>query len=84
VNRALAQEVGDRWVRRYSVSLTTRTLDHTLADLRADPPEGRPDLSARDWSTVGAAHVTAYRRALGPASARDGATTATQPRRYSW
>ncbi|MEY9851974.1 beta-1,4-mannosyltransferase [Leifsonia sp. EB41] len=84
VNRALAQEVGDRWVRRYSDSLTTQTLDRVLADLRADPPDGRPDLSARDWSTVGAAHVTAYRRALEPASARSAAAATTQPRRYSW
>lgn len=84
VNRALAREVGDRWVRRYAGALTTETLDRTLAGLRAEPLQGRPDLSAREWSTVGAAHVDAYRRALEPASARSAAASASQSRRYSW
>ena len=47
VNRALGEEVGEKWVHRYSGPLTTETLERTLQELRTDPPRGRPDLSAR-------------------------------------
>ncbi|MGH1550679.1 glycosyl transferase [Leifsonia poae] len=63
VNGALAAEVGEAWVRRYSGPLTTETLERTLEELQADPPCGQPDLSARDWVTVGEEHVDAYRHA---------------------
>ncbi|MGN6427590.1 MAG: glycosyl transferase [Leifsonia sp.] len=84
VNRALAAEVGEAWVRRYPGELTTEVLLHALEAVRDDPPTGRPDLSAREWTAVGAEHVGAYRRAVQLAGARSHATATAQRRRYSW
>lgn len=84
VNRALAREVGERWVRRYSGTLTTATLAEALDDLRSQPLPGSPDLSARDWSSVGAAHLGAYRRALRVPAGPDAVSESAQSRRYSW
>ena len=83
-DRALAAEVGEAWVRRYPGELTTEVLLHALEAVRDDPPTGRPDLSAREWTAVGAEHVGAYRRAVQLAGARSHATATAQRRRYSW
>ncbi len=84
VNRALAAEVGDRWVRRYSGALSTETLTRTLADVQREPPPGRPDLSGREWTAVGAEHMSAYRRAMERTVDGEKAPSSAQPRRYSW
>lgn len=60
---ALAAEVGAEWVLRYT-ELTPDVLTSTIAGVRAAPPQGRPDLSARSWGDVGRAHEGAYRRAI--------------------
>ncbi|MFP3466532.1 glycosyl transferase [Leifsonia sp. SIMBA_070] len=84
VNRALALEVGEDWVRRYSGELTTEVLREALTGVQERPPVGRPDLSAREWDAVGSEHISAYRRALQLARFRVGTTRPTQRRRYSW
>ncbi|QEE60499.1 glycosyltransferase [Salinibacterium sp. dk2585] len=58
---AIAEEVGEAWVRRYQGELTGETLSEALA---AGTPAGAPDLSRRSWLLLGEAHVAAYRRAL--------------------
>ncbi|MBF0672770.1 MAG: hypothetical protein IR160_09320 [Salinibacterium sp.] len=58
---ALAAEVGEAWVRRYTGELTAEVLRAALAE---GVPAGTPDLSRRDWATLGAAHLGAYRSAL--------------------
>lgn len=62
VNRALAEEVGERWVHLFDGELA----DADLARVRAaigEGVKGEPDLSQRDWTTVGAAHAEAFRAA---------------------
>ncbi len=65
VNRQLAEEVGPGWVHHYAGPLTGERLLAVLAELRSEPPSAEPDLSRREWDVAGAAHVAAYRRALG-------------------
>ncbi|SDR75959.1 Glycosyltransferase, GT2 family [Friedmanniella luteola] len=62
VNTQLAAEVGPGWIHTYAGGLTAEDLTSTLARL-AGGPTGRPDLSARDWSTAADLHLLAYRRA---------------------
>ena len=64
VTRALAAEVGDGWVHRFEGGLTGAALLEALRSLRAAPAGGSPDLSAREWGGVGAAHAAAYRLAM--------------------
>ncbi|MGH1525244.1 glycosyltransferase [Leifsonia sp. L25] len=64
VNRLLAEEVGARWVQRYSGDLTAAGLEAALAAVRATGAADGPDLSRRGWSDAGRAHVAAYRRAI--------------------
>lgn len=64
VNRQLSEDVGPGWVYRYPGTLRDTDLVDTITALRAAPPPGRPDLSARDWDRVGKAHEAAYRRAI--------------------
>lgn len=62
VNRALADEVGERWVHLFDGDLA----DADLARVRAaidGGVDGAPDLSLRDWSMVGNAHAEAFRAA---------------------
>ncbi|MFM9919176.1 glycosyl transferase [Lacisediminihabitans sp. H27-G8] len=63
VNVDLAAEVGEGWVHRYSGELTGEVLGSALAAARTRPSSAHPDLSARDWTDAGRAHVAAYRRA---------------------
>jgi beta-1,4-mannosyltransferase len=67
VNRLLSGETGAGWVHLYAGELTSEALVAALSDLRVDRPDGRPDLSARDWSRAGAAHLAAYRQAVAEA-----------------
>ena len=60
VNRRLAAEVGEAWVRRYAPPLTGEAL---AAALDQPLPPGRPDLSGREWDDAGERHLAAYRRA---------------------
>ncbi|MBO3088786.1 glycosyltransferase [Cellulomonas dongxiuzhuiae] len=63
-NAAVAAEVGDGWVLQYDGDVDAAVLADGLHRARTTPRADRPDLSARDWDTVGAAHVQAYRTAL--------------------
>ncbi len=62
VNRDLAAEVGEGWLR----FITGDTL--TAADLRAaldtPTPAGEPDLSGRHWDGTGRAHADAFSQAM--------------------
>jgi beta-1,4-mannosyltransferase len=62
---ALAAEVGPVWVSLFDGELTAADLSSAL--LAARTATGRPDLSARDWSGAGTAHLHAYRLATGSA-----------------
>lgn len=65
VNRMLAAEVGDGWVLEYEGELTSADLEQALQRAQVVVRSGaRPDLSAREWSGAGRAHVAAYRRAM--------------------
>lgn len=55
---ALAAEVGECWVQRFSGTISA---DAILAATRAvEHVKGRPDLSARNWESIGAQHLEAY------------------------
>lgn len=62
VNRALAVEVGEQWVHLFDGELTDADLSRVRTAIAAGL-EGAPDLSQRDWSTVGAAHSAAFHAA---------------------
>jgi beta-1,4-mannosyltransferase len=64
VNNDLAAEVGPQWVRRFTAPLAPDDLSAALTAPLGDDA-GTPDLSARDWSQTGAAHLEAFRRARG-------------------
>jgi len=64
-NEALATEVGAGWIHSYDGDLDTASLLEGIDAVAADPPEGSPDLSRREWDDVGARHLRAYRRAVG-------------------
>lgn len=63
VNRELAAEVGEGWLR--FIAGDTVTSEDLEAALRVPTPAGEPDLSARDWAATGAAHAEAFARAHG-------------------
>lgn len=64
-NAAVAAEVGDGWVLQYEGEFDADVLADGLRRARTTPRSPRPDLGARDWDAIGAAHVAAYRRAVG-------------------
>ena len=67
VTEALRAEVGRGWVHTYAGSLTADVLRVALGRVRAlRPPEpgARPDLSARAWPDIAAAHREAYAQAV--------------------
>ena len=78
--RQLAGEVGDRWVRTFTGDLTT---DDLLEALQAASPTltGKPDLSARNWETIGAAHAALYRALSAHARTRTQRTKPSRDRR---
>lgn len=61
-NRALAEEVGEGWVIRFTGDLDTRDIERGAAAVEALP--GRPDLGRRDWGDTGRRHLAAYRDAI--------------------
>jgi beta-1,4-mannosyltransferase len=65
VNRRLADEVGARWIHFYRDEILPQDIEETSRRLREEPVQGSPDLDARGWDGTGAAHLEAYRRALG-------------------
>jgi beta-1,4-mannosyltransferase len=64
VNRALREEVGDRWVHLFADVVSAEDIEKALAALRAEPAAGAPDLGAREWARSADAHADAYRRAV--------------------
>jgi beta-1,4-mannosyltransferase len=54
----LADEVGSEWVLTYHPPLDADALGRALASTKGT--SGRPDLSRRDWPTIGAAHAAAF------------------------
>jgi glycosyltransferase involved in cell wall biosynthesis len=63
VNRDLSAEVGAGWVQTFTPPLSKTHLESALRKIVSTPRAARPDLRARDWSHVGAAHLDAFRRA---------------------
>ena len=63
-NVALAEEVGPGWIYLYEGELTPLTLRDTLERMRAAGPRPRPQLSGRDWKTLGLQSYRTYLRAL--------------------
>jgi beta-1,4-mannosyltransferase len=79
VTRALAAEVGPRWVHRFSGELTADGLLEALRTARGEPASNAPDLHARDWDGAGAAHADAYRLAMARRARRRGIRPASKP-----
>ncbi|WP_205683906.1 glycosyl transferase [Cryobacterium aureum] len=63
-NLALAEEVGPDWIYLYEGELTPEILLGTLERMRAAGPRPRPQLSGRDWKTLGLQSYHTYLRAL--------------------
>lgn len=63
-NAELSREVGLGWLHVYEGELSAGDLVRAVEDLRTGPPARPPDLSAREWDTVGPRHLAAYRAAL--------------------
>jgi GT2 family glycosyltransferase len=66
VNRRLAEEVGEGWLHLFEGTLTIEDLERALKAVAANPPYGRPDLSAREWPESAALHAAAFRASLYP------------------
>lgn len=64
-NTAIAAEVGPDWVLQYDGEFGDDALSVGLRAMRAGPPHGEPDLSGRDWSSVGTRLEGVYRSVLG-------------------
>jgi len=67
VTEALRREVGQGWVHTYRGEMTPDVLLDALRRVRAFSPheaDARPDLSARAWPVIAAAHRQAYAQAL--------------------
>lgn len=60
LNRALAEEVGEGWVLRFTGDLDAAGIQDALHRSRTQPRTPRPDLSAREWSSAGSAHRAAF------------------------
>ena len=79
VNRALASEVGPGWVHLFEGDLTSGALLGAVQAFRDSPPGAAPDLSARGWDDVGAAHARAYQLAMDRHSRSSSAVPSTVP-----
>lgn len=64
-NVAIADEVGDDWILTFDGALTSGVIEDALGKVRARRDVQRPDLSQREWATVGRQHLDAYREAIG-------------------
>ncbi|MTB87998.1 glycosyltransferase [Aeromicrobium senzhongii] len=60
VNRALAEEVGHRWVHLFTGVVDEHDVSAALAAASTLAPTDRPDLSRRDWDDAGTAHLVAF------------------------
>ncbi|GAA3533768.1 GDP-mannose:glycolipid 4-beta-D-mannosyltransferase [Aeromicrobium flavum] len=65
VNRALAAEVGARWVHLFEDRVDASDLARALDAAAAIDASDRPNLAARDWSDAGRAHLRAFLAATG-------------------
>lgn len=63
-NRLLAEEVGEKWVVRYSGELTAAAIEGALVEVADLDVESGPDLTKRDWADTGSRHADAFRQAL--------------------
>lgn len=79
VSRALGAEVGHGWVHRFDGELTAAELLEAMRAVHDAPPSGAPDLHAREWDGVGAAHAAAYRLAMDRRARRRGIRPAPEP-----
>ncbi|WP_072313822.1 hypothetical protein [Agrococcus sp. Marseille-P2731] len=70
VNEALAQEVGEPWVRMFDGELEAEQLLDALEVVGDIPEAARPDLTRREWARTAADHAAAYRRAIAAKRAR--------------
>jgi len=61
--RELADEVGEQWLRIYPNELTGDILNQALI-WASTPRASEPDLSSREWQTIGRQYVTVYQKAL--------------------
>lgn len=64
VNQDLRGEVGAGWVMTFSGELTASDLAFSLDETRSCNRTPAPDLSQRDWSLAGPAHLATYASAL--------------------
>ncbi len=64
VNRLLAAEVGEEWVIPFTPPLSAAHLEAGISRVATITPGTTPDLSGRDWTGVGSAHLTAFREAV--------------------
>ncbi|MET8523597.1 glycosyltransferase [Nocardioides sp. NPDC004968] len=66
VNRRLAEEVGEGWLHLFEGTITIEDLERALKAVATSPPDGRPDLSAREWPESAALHAAVFRASLYP------------------
>ncbi|SDK96382.1 Glycosyltransferase, GT2 family [Nocardioides sp. YR527] len=66
VNRLLVEEVGEGWLHLFEGGLGIEDLERALKAVAANPPAGRPDLSAREWPESAALHAAVFRASLYP------------------
>lgn len=60
---ALAAEVGEAWVIRYSGELTAEIIESALAQAQTTLQSNGPDLSLRDWPLAGEQHAAVFAEA---------------------
>jgi beta-1,4-mannosyltransferase len=65
VSQALADEVGGGWVQHFTGELTSSDIVRAVHRVHAQPEPEPPDLSRREWATIGAQHRAVYKAALG-------------------
>lgn len=70
VTESLADEVGRQWVLTYEPPLSAEILRSALAGSSA-VGSGSPDLTSRDWTSIGKRHGDLYRTLYEARSARD-------------
>ncbi|MGH8028186.1 MAG: glycosyltransferase [Pseudoxanthomonas sp.] len=69
-NAALADEIGEEWVRLYDGALHANALAEALHARTAPRRQSAPDLSRRDWPRLGMQHHATYLAALGMTEGR--------------
>ena len=64
VNADLAREVGPGWILPFDGDLTPETIAAAIESVRATRQAALPDLTGRDWQTIGQQHHEAYMKSL--------------------